>query len=117
MKLWVHAGRVALAAFALTTVSAGAAFAQDAKVKRGMEVYAEQKCSLCHSIAGKGNAKGPLDGVGSKLSAEEIKQWMVNPKEMTEKTKAARKPMMKAYPNLPAADLEAIVAYMQSLKK
>ena len=118
MKLWVHAGRVALAAFALTTVSAGAAFAQDAaKVKRGVEVYAEQKCSLCHSIAGKGNQKGPLDGVGSKLSAEEIKQWMVNPKEMTEKTKAPRKPMMKAYPNLPAADLEAIVAYMQSLKK
>ena len=62
----------------------GVLSAQDAdKAKRGEAVYAEQKCSLCHSIAGKGNAKGSLDGVGKKLSAEEIKQWIVNPKEMT----------------------------------
>jgi mono/diheme cytochrome c family protein len=89
--------------------------AQDAK--RGEAVYAEQKCSLCHSIAGKGNAKGSLDSVGSKLSAAEIKEWIVNPKEMTTKTKAERKPPMKSYPNLPAADVDALVAYMQTLKK
>lgn len=89
----------------------------DAKIERGMKVYEQQKCSLCHSIAGKGNKKGPLDDVGSRLSAAEIKQWIVSPKEMTEKTKAERKPPMKAYANLPAEDLEALVAYMQSLKK
>ena len=32
-----------------------------------MKVYEQQKCSVCHSIEGKGNKKGPLDGVGSKL--------------------------------------------------
>ncbi len=42
--------------------------AQDAKAA-GEKVYADQKCSVCHSIAGKGNAKGPLDDVGSRLSA------------------------------------------------
>jgi len=95
-----------------------AAFSQDAKVvERGKQVYAEQKCKLCHSIAGEGNVKGPLDGCGSKLTAAEIKEWIVNPKEMTAKTKAARKPFMKAYPSLPQADLDALVAYMQSLKK
>jgi hypothetical protein len=36
---------------------------------------------------------------------------------MTEKTKATRKPPMKAYPNLPAADLDALVEYLDSLKK
>jgi mono/diheme cytochrome c family protein len=91
--------------------------AQDAKVERGMKVYAEQKCSMCHAIGGKGNAKGALDGVGSKLSAAEIKEWIVNPKTMTEKTKAERKPPMRAYPNLPAEDVDALVAYMLSLKK
>jgi mono/diheme cytochrome c family protein len=93
------------------------ASAQDAKIERGMKVYAAQQCSICHSIQGKGNAKGALDGVGSKLSAAEIKDWIADPKKMTEKTKAARKPPMKAYPNLPAEDLDALVAYMLSLKK
>jgi mono/diheme cytochrome c family protein len=115
--MWRSAGRVVLAALAATVLSPGVLSAQDAdKVKRGEAVYGEQKCSLCHSIAGKGNAKGSLDGVGKKLSAEELKQWIVNPKEMTAKTKSERKPPMKAYPNLPAADVDALVAYLQTLK-
>src|SRR5204863_3430324 len=44
--------------------------ADDARVARGMQVVAEQKCMLCHSIAGKGNTKGPLDNVGGTLSAD-----------------------------------------------
>jgi mono/diheme cytochrome c family protein len=114
----IQSGLVAaMVAAGALTVGAAAARADEAKIKRGMEVYAEQKCSLCHSIADKGNKKGPLDGVGSKLSEADIKEWIVNPKGMTEKTKATRKPPMKAYPNLPAADLEALVEYLDSLKK
>jgi mono/diheme cytochrome c family protein len=95
-----------------------AVLAQDsATIARGQQVYADQKCSLCHSISGKGNAKGPLDAVGSKLTADEIRAWIVTPKEMTAKTKATRVPAMKAYPNLPKADLDALVAYMVTLKK
>jgi mono/diheme cytochrome c family protein len=102
----------------LTLLWGTQAFAQDAKViERGKQVYAEQKCKMCHSIGAEGNAKGPLDDTGNKLTAAEIKEWMVDPKAMTAKTKATRKPFMKAYPNLPAADLDALVAYMQSLKK
>ena len=32
------------------------------------------------------------------------------------KSETNRKPEMRAYPSLPAADLDALVAYMQSLK-
>lgn len=97
---------------------AGVASAQDAKqIERGIKVYADQKCSVCHSIAGKGNTKGPLDDVGSRLTTSELREWMVNPAEMTKKTKSERKPPMKAYPNLPKEDLDAVVAYMASLKK
>lgn len=88
-----------------------------AQTDRGMKVYADQKCAVCHSIGDKGNKKGPLDGVGSKLTADEIREWIVNPKVMTEKTKAERKPFMKAYPNLPKEDLDALIAYMRSLKQ
>ena len=88
-----------------------------ADAARGAAVYAAQKCSICHSLEGKGQAKGPLDGVGSKLSADEIRQWIVNPAEMTAKANATRKPVMRAYPNLPKDDLDALVAYMLAQKK
>jgi mono/diheme cytochrome c family protein len=92
--------------------------AEDATlVARGMAVYQAQKCMVCHAIDGKGNAKGPLDSVGSRLSAEEIRAWMVDPADMTAKTKAERKPVMRSYPKLPVEDLDALVAYLVSLKK
>jgi mono/diheme cytochrome c family protein len=103
-----------LAAVLCVSVAATAA-AQDAKAK-GEKVYADQKCSLCHSIAGKGNAKGSLDDVGSKLKADEIRQWIVDAKGMTAKTKATRKPEMKQY-TLVKDDVDALVAYLSSLKK
>ena len=108
------------AAYALVLGTAG--WAQDsAKIEKGKQVYdvAMPKCKACHSIGGVGNTKGPLDGVGSKLKAEEIKAWMRTPKEMTEKTKALRKPVMPAYPKekLSDDDLEALTVYMLSLKK
>jgi mono/diheme cytochrome c family protein len=102
-------------AAAAVLLVANVAGAQD-KVARGQAVYAEQKCSLCHSIAGKGNAKGPLDAVGSKTSAADLKAWIVDAKGMTAKTKATRKPDMKSY-TLPEADVDALVAYMLTLKK
>ncbi len=100
---------------ALVLGVAAAASAQDAKAK-GEKVFTDQKCSLCHSIGGHGNAKGPLDGVGSKLTADEIRQWIVDAKGMTAKTKATRKPEMKQY-TLAKDDVDALVAYLSSLKK
>ena len=102
-------------AAAAVLLVANVAGAQD-KVARGQAVYAEQKCSLCHSIAGKGNAKGPIDDAGSKYSAADLKAWIVDAKGMTAKTKSTRKPDMKSY-TLPDADVDALVAYMLTLKK
>lgn len=86
-------------------------------VARGQEVYAAQKCQVCHSIAGKGSKTNPLDGVGTKLSAADTRRWITNPDEMTAKAKSTKKPPMPAkYSGLPAADLDALVAYLQSLK-
>lgn len=86
-------------------------------VEKGKAVFDAQHCSLCHSVAGKGNAKGPLDGMGSKLTAAEIKQWLSAPAEMAKKANADRKPAMKSFATLPAADLDAVVAYVSSLKQ
>ena len=112
--------RVGRATFVLTVWLATdpVASAQDkAQIERGMKVYAAQKCFVCHAIGGKGNAKGPLDEVGNRLKTEEIHAWLMNPTEMTKKTKAQRKPAMKAYANMSKEDLDALVTYMSSLKK
>jgi cytochrome c1 len=41
---------------------------------------------------------------------------MINPRVMAEKTKATRKPLMPAYTKLSKEDLEAVIAYMRTLK-
>lgn len=103
---------------AIVLALATPAFAQDlGGVGRGEKVFAAQKCSMCHSVVGKGNKKGPLDDVGSRLAAEEIRRWIVNAPEMTAKTGAQRKPAMKVFGSLPASDIDDLVAYLQTLKK
>jgi len=91
------------------------ASAQDAA--KGQQLYAAQKCSMCHQVAGKGNKLSVLDGVGAKLTADQIKEWLVDPAAAAEKAKSTKKPLMpKTYAKLPPADIDALVAYMQSLK-
>ena len=110
--------RVPVIVMLLSFAAVPVAFAQSpAQIQKGQQVYAAQKCAICHSIAGVGNKNGVLNGVGTKLSAEETRQWIVDAPAMTAKTKAPRKPMMKAYTALPKDDLDALVAYLQSLKK
>ena len=113
-----HVLLISILTLASIGLSSRTAAAQDAAaVKHGQAVYAAQKCQVCHAIAGKGAKANPLDGVGAKLSAEEIRNWIVNPTEMTAKTKSTKKPPMVAkYGKLPEADIDALVAYMQSLK-
>ena len=81
------------------------------KVNKGQQVYAAQHCSMCHSIAGKGNPKTTLDDVGAKMKADDMKKYIVNPKSVKADSK------MKAYSSLAADDLDALVAYLQTLTK
>ena len=98
------------------------AFPQDGpSAEKGKSLFtsASPKCSMCHAIAGQGNAKNPLDGIGDKLSADDIKAWIRTPKEMAAKAKSQGKPAMMAYSKekISDQDLDALVAYLLSLKK
>ena len=102
-----------------TTALKAAAQDDAAKVKKGQEVYTAQKCSVCHQIAGKGNAANKLDGVGKKLTADQIKTWITDPvKAAADATPPSTKkpPMPAKYKTLKADEVDALVAYMQSLK-
>src|SRR5262245_37948872 len=106
---------VVITAAVVLALTSGPAAAEDVKVKKGMQVFATQKCSQCHSIAGKGNAKGKMDDVGSKLTPEELKEWIVDPVGMAAKNKKDRKPPMKKKA-LGADEVDALVAYLSTLK-
>jgi mono/diheme cytochrome c family protein len=95
------------------------AHAQDAALAaKGAAVYTAQKCMTCHSVAGKGSKVSPLDGIGAKLSAEDLRNWIVDPVAMTKKANSTKKPPMpNRYAKLPPADIDALVAYLQTLKK
>lgn len=109
--------RRALIVSLLWAIPVVAAAQSPAAHERGQKAYTAQKCNVCHSIAGVGNKRGSLDGIGSKLSADEIRLWIVDAPAMSAKTKADRKPPMKAYATLPKEDIDALVAYLSSLKK
>jgi len=85
-------------------------------VAKGEKIFADQKCSICHSIAGKGRGTA-LDTVGSDLIEEDIRQWLLSPKVMAEKKKSTKKPLMPQYTKLTADELNSLVAYLKSLKK
>ncbi len=110
MKRLVLAGVIV----AVALIFSAPAFAQ-ATAEQGQKVYAAQKCSMCHSIAGQGNKKNPLDGVGTKLKAEEIREWVTNPTAAAAKAKSTAKPAMPAK-KMSKEDVDALVAYLETLK-
>jgi mono/diheme cytochrome c family protein len=94
------------------------ASAQEAKtIDTGRRIYQREKCAVCHQIAGRGNSRFPLDGVGTRLSADELRRWFTHTVEM--EAAKARKPaieMSSRKYNFSNNDLEALVAFLLSLK-
>ncbi|NIQ59729.1 MAG: c-type cytochrome, partial [Gammaproteobacteria bacterium] len=43
---------------------------------RGRDVYVELSCDRCHAVAGEGNPRHPLDGVGARRSRAAIREWI-----------------------------------------
>ena len=98
------------------------AFATPASAQdKGAKLFADHGCPMCHSIAGKGNPKGVLDDVGSKLTPAEIRSWITDPAGNAAKAKAERKPPMAAmqakFKDLSKQDLDDLVAYLAAQKK
>jgi mono/diheme cytochrome c family protein len=104
-----------LAVAAVMFVAARPAAAQSAKAQQGAALFASQKCTMCHSVDGKGNPKGPLDTIAAKDKVERIRQWLSDPEGMRTKTNATRTPAMKPM-KLTADQIDALVAYLTTGK-
>lgn len=86
----------------------------------GRAVYAQRKCATCHQVAGRGNRRFPLDGVGARLSEDDLRRWLTDPGAM-ERAKD-RQPAIRMSEwlettrRLRPAEVEALVAYLAALK-
>lgn len=77
----------------------------------GEQIVAEYNCRQYHNIGGAGALKAPsLAGVTKRLDEVSIRLWLRNPKAVKGNT---------AMPNFHLSDtqIEAIVAYLESLEK
>jgi mono/diheme cytochrome c family protein len=88
------------------------------QVAAGKKLYGTLKCGTCHMAEGKGNKMQSLDGISQKMPKAQIRMWISSPAEM--EAKLEKKPtvkmssMMKT--KLSDPDVDALVAYVQSLK-
>ena len=98
-----------VAAGLLMLFGVAAIFSQGGAADQGRDVFASQKCSLCHSIAG-GGGDVALDGVGARIKPDDIRKRIKAPKDV----KAGSE--MKAYPNLTEKDINNLVSYLSTLK-
>lgn len=115
--------RTVIAGLAGVIVFSAVVFAQapdPKKVEAGQKVYDAQKCATCHSIKGAGGKLSTaLDGVGGKLTEADIRKWLTDPAPL--EAKLPKKPVvpmstfLKSH-KLSDPDVDALVAYMMSLK-
>ena len=86
-------------------------------VARGQAVFTQYDCARCHSVAGKGSPRNPLDGVGSRLSRDELHDWVVAGEavraDLSPRTVSAK----QRYARMPAADMAALLAYLATLRE
>ena len=84
-------------------------------IEKGRQIYAQQGCGFCHSIDGQGNPRNPLDGVGNKRTASELRNFIIGADTLQGLLPTGIINMKQKYKELSADELDALVIYMQSL--
>ena len=85
-------------------------------IEAGQQIYEQQSCARCHSIAGQGSPRNSLDGVGARRTAIELREWIIGADALQEELPAYASKFKQAYRELPDDDLDALIIYMQSLR-
>lgn len=98
-----------------TTVQPESHMKKQALIAAGRRVFETQRCARCHAIAGEGNPRYPLDGVGERRTAESIRQWILAPAELKDQLPTGAFQVKQTYRNQSPENVDALVAYLQSL--
>lgn len=81
----------------------------------GCALFEEQGCMRCHSIAGRGSPRNPLDGVGARMGRRELREWITGNGEARQQLSPGVREAKRRYTELPVNHLDALVNYLASL--
>lgn len=95
----------------------GSAPASQKQIARGREVFARRDCSGCHSVAGKGSPRSPLDGIGGRRDREELRAWVVAEESVQAELSPRAIAAKQDYAQLPDTEMDALLAYLGSLRE
>jgi mono/diheme cytochrome c family protein len=94
----------------------GAPSAPAADSVRGHAVYLARGCAGCHSVAGEGNPRNPLDGVGARRTAAELRDWTVGAEVLADSLPPSAFRAKQAFQRIEPEDLAALIQYLVSLE-
>lgn len=83
---------------------------------RGRALFDEQGCARCHAIAGRGNPRSPLDGVGARRAADDIRSRIVAAPSVRQEMSASVIRAKERFLDLAPSDLDALTEYLVSLR-
>jgi mono/diheme cytochrome c family protein len=86
------------------------------QLAKGRAVFDENHCARCHSVAGKGSPRSPLDGVGSRLSRAELHIWVTGAESVREELSPRAITAKQRYAELADEPMAALLDYLSSLK-
>jgi cytochrome c553 len=86
------------------------------RIEAGLQVYQQQTCARCHSVAGTGNTRIPFDVVGTRRTAEELSDWITGAEALQGELPERVFRLKQSYRELSGEDHDALVIYMQSLR-
>jgi hypothetical protein len=84
---------------------------------RARELFTVHGCATCHSVGGQGNPRLPLDDVGNQCTPEDILAWTTGTGEAAAQLSDNLRRRKQRYIDLPAPDLDALVAWLATQRE
>lgn len=86
------------------------------RVAAGRKVFEAQDCMRCHSVAGEGSPRSPLDGIAAERTRDELRAFAIGDDSIKDELSPRILAVKRNYQSLPAKDIEALADYLASLR-
>ena len=82
----------------------------------GRAVFVKAGCERCHSVAGVGSRRYPLDGVGARRPPASLRAWVLGSGAVRDSLSPSALRAKESYARMPAQELAALLQYLGSLQ-
>ena len=82
-------------------------------IEQGRKLYQEQSCAMCHSLAGEGNPRSPLDDIATRRTVEELRDWITGSDKLKDSLSSSTKRIKQKYQSLSDHELDALISYLR----